>query len=128
MPTYNPLNPPRLFIQSGLYELTPLDTQSSRSAPNIWLYQNSTDSSTDISATTGYFTGCGRAVPVSGAYIPINAGGIGMKVGDVVLSIPGASATTPRATWLTVTASTMSVSTTSSTWAGSVVWNVSATT
>lgn len=126
--SFSTANPPRLLIETGLYLLSPLDTQSSRSAPNIWLYYGSTDSSTDIGANNPYFTGMGRPVPVSGAYIPPALGNVGMKVNDLVLSVPATSATTPRATFLTVTGSTASISTANSSYWANVLWNVSATT
>jgi hypothetical protein len=97
--SFSASNPPRLLVDSGLYSLTPADSTASwqSATSNVWLYRSS-DSSTDVGNSSGYFTSCGYGSRVAAAP--------GLRVGDVILAVPSTNATTPRATWLTCYAST----------------------
>jgi len=117
---FSALNPPRLLLDTGLYSLSPLDTSSSRAAPNLWGYIGSTDSSSDISATTGYFAACGYGSRNN------SAANVGMRVGDMVLCVPSTNASVARGAWLTCIASTADQASTTASTGAKAAFNVTA--
>jgi hypothetical protein len=100
---YSASNPP--ILMSGPAGLVSQGSQSrADGGAQTWLYRSS-DSSTAISATTGYFTGQGygsRTGANSSTPPPV-----GMRLGDLVCHTESPAGATPgKVTWMSVIAST----------------------
>lgn len=98
-------NPNCLRLLTGAFtQPNPTDAltaASSSQQSNLWVYRSS-DSSSDLSASAGYFKGCGRGGKLGNS--------VGMAVGDVIINAPTTIANTQTAGLHVVTSATINTS------------------